>query len=128
MNGMTNRVKVLAVVLCATALLAGLTGCKNEDKPDENTANSISVNNAELDGVVQNFINGALAPNSYFDAAVSINSNDIHTNINFIDKYLSEDAMYYKIQDLSNSNYYLYRFQINQANQFSSYIIYELEA
>lgn len=125
---MTNRVKVLAVVLCATALLAGLAGCKNEDKTDENTANSISVNNAELDGVVQNFINGALAPNSYFDAAVSINSNDIHTNINFIDKYLSEDAMYYKIQDLSNSNYYLYRFQINQANQFSSYIIYELEA
>lgn len=115
----------LALIACV------LTGCGSSDKSNGNTASNnyriISIREEEFNDEVENFLKGKdITGSEYFSDGIKPFSEDMCFRYEVVDRYSSENAVYYKIK--TDTEYIMYRFQMGESQKIESYIKYKLEA
>lgn len=134
-----NRFTIISFLMVSSiAMCIGLTACKKKDNtivigddteivsPDK----GLSINDETMDTLIKQFISGKLdntADTTWAMASLKLDPADkLSDNIEIIDKYSSRNALYVKIHDLAEDQYYNYRFQMNEENKAESYIKFQL--
>ena len=128
------RSKLKSILLCTLLICTCIcnVACKNNEEVIEKKEYTVfSIEDTGLDASVKQFVKGTLYEgNEYFNEGIAINTEDRYDRAEIIDKYTSENAVYYKMKITDNNKevYCMYRFQMSMDGKIESYIKYVLEA
>lgn len=122
----TKHLGLISLALIATIL----TGCGNRSGTNGDVAGNYKVINTseeKFNTDVENFLKGKnINGSDYFQNDMKSFNEDLCFRYEVVDRYSSENAVYYKIK--TDTEYMMYRFQMGKNGKIESYIKYKLEA
>ena len=135
---MKNSKTVIIASMLSLSCILTMTSCKKKDNtivvgddteivsPDK----GLSITDDTMDTLILQFMQGKL--NNTDDVSWAASSlrldpaDKTSDNTEVIDKYSNRNALYVKIHDITNDEYYNIRFQMNEENKVESYIRFQL--
>lgn len=135
---MKNSKTVIIAFMLSLSCILTMTSCKKKDKtivvgddteivsPDK----GLSITDDTMDTLILQFMQGKLNNTddvSWATSSLRLDPADkTSDNTEVIDKYSNRNALYVKIHDITNDEYYNIRFQMNEENKVESYIRFQL--
>lgn len=135
---MKNSKTVIIASMLSLSCILTMTSCKKKDNtivvgddteivsPDK----GLSITDDTMDTLILQFMQGKLNNTddvSWATSSLRLDQADkTSDNTEVIDKYSNRNALYVKIHDITNDEYYNIRFQMNEENKVESYIRFQL--
>lgn len=135
---MKNSKAVIIASMLSLSCILTMTSCKKKDNtivvgddteivsPDK----GLSITDDTMDTLILQFMQGKLNNTddvSWATSSLRLDQADkTSDNTEVIDKYSNRNALYVKIHDITNDEYYNIRFQMNEENKVESYIRFQL--
>lgn len=115
-------------ILSITIYVFGITGCNKSNNNNGKINNSIlSIEDEKfIDSLSTLIREGKNDGSAYLINGLIISPEDTYSSIEIVEKYISDNAIYIKIE--AGADKYLYRFQIDEEGLITSYIKYNVEA